>query len=148
MYDFIISITCRWINCWVAMEAHVSVRSTIWIASLLLLSLCCFTLLSASAVALKAIIVGAALLSLLGLSRRLNWGRILAMILLAYMAMIWFGLWLPISGRPDDHWLELLIGYTPSLSFFWVALMLGDAALLGCAYMLSKHKSVFQRGVW
>jgi hypothetical protein len=55
---------------------------------------------------------------------------------------------MPISGRPDLHFLEELFGFMPDILILWLAIVGTSAALLAPIGLMSLHRSHFRRAWW
>ena len=120
------------------------IRIIVWISSLIILVFSVYIIAGVGPIGGKVFLGIPTLLSVLALVRKAEWGRILAIFVLFYITAVWFFAFLPISGRPHAHWLEVYLGFIPNTMILWVVIMMGTTLFLGCAYFLSKHKSAFR----
>jgi hypothetical protein len=93
-------------------------------------------------------ITAASILSIVGLMRRVSWARKLTSALLFLAVLIEFANLMPISGRPDQHFLELWLGHMPSTQLLWAAIVLLAVFLLWPIHIFSRHRSIFRAELW
>jgi hypothetical protein len=86
--------------------------------------------------------------ALFGLARRVDWARNLSTVVLFFLVFVVFGNLMPISGRPNLHFLEELFGFMPDILVLWLAIVAASAALLAPIAIMSLHQSYFRRGWW
>jgi hypothetical protein len=90
----------------------------------------------------------ASVASLIGLWRRVEWARCLSDAVLFCLVFVVFANLLPISGRPNSHFLEQLLGFMPGTGVLWLGIVVTSAALLAPVALMSSQRLYFRKAWW
>ena len=85
---------------------------------------------------------------ILGLNKMVYWARYIANILFSFTTLFVFFALMPISGRPEIHFFEVLFGKMPNNIILWIAIIIFSIIVLWPLYIFSNNKSKFRDEAW